>query len=527
MAQIAYKNQYPKRLTFSASDSCTDNQKTGYTFAGWNAAANDSGADWAAGGGYAANASAELYAKSTNTIVPYRWKVAIYGETQGLDFSRYTNEFEVVKYISINNGSEFDEQVSDYLTADVICVGGDDTFSASTAQSIEQAVYQDGKILLINFFSDELFSESLPAVKAGTALFGSAIHAEPRTDPIAASILEGLPDQWPSSVDYMTRRSVTAKAGSTVVTHFADDNTPALVVWRYGTGVVVYQPIELMSVFYGDQTDQIAYQALKWALAQLNRGQVCFSSGECTVYEGTKKKIRVQRIGGSDGMISVQYKTVNIKALAWQDYTPKNGQVTWTNGDAASKIIKIPITADYTSEGNEKFKVVLYGPGGGATLAAPSKAVITIAANTKGGPVAKDAVAVRMTKLTAALDDESLTWFMSEQAPWAKQSSITVDGVDAAISSTGSSNPSWLQTDLEGSGKLEFDWMLKATGKDACLVYVNGKVRRTLTPGHDWEHETLTLGDGEHIVRWVFVGDSRLTPGAAYLDQMKWTPERE
>jgi hypothetical protein len=463
--------------------------------------------------------------KSTNTVVPYRWKVAIYGETQGLDFNGHTNEFQVVKNIGINNGSAFDEQVSDYLTADVICVGGDDTFSASTAQSIEQAVYHDGKILLINFYSDEWFSESLPAVKAGTALFGSAIHAEPRTDPIVARILEGLPDQWPSIEPGYTRRSVTAKAGATVVTHFADDNTPALVVWRYGTGVVVYQPIELMSVFYGGQTDQIAYQALKWALAQLNRGQVCFSSADFTVYEGTKAKVRVKRIGGSEGVVSVQYKTANKTGLAWQDYTPKKGQVTWTNGDAATKTIRIPITADDSSEGKEKFKVVLCGPGGGATLAAPSSASITIAASTKGGPVAKDAVAVRMTKLTAALDDESLTWFMSEQAPWAKQSDVTVDRVDVAISCTDSSSPSWLQTDLEGSGTLEFDWMLKATGKATCLVYVNGKVRRTLTPGHDWDHETLSLGDGEHLVRWVFVGDSSLTPGAAYLDQVKWTPE--
>jgi uncharacterized repeat protein (TIGR02543 family) len=39
--------------------------KTGYTFAGWNTAANSSGTDYAAGGGYTANASVTLYAKWT------------------------------------------------------------------------------------------------------------------------------------------------------------------------------------------------------------------------------------------------------------------------------------------------------------------------------------------------------------------------------------------------------------------------------------------------------------------------------
>jgi uncharacterized repeat protein (TIGR02543 family) len=44
--------------------------KTGYTFAGWNTAANGSGTDYAAGGSYTANAPVTLYAKWNATTYP-------------------------------------------------------------------------------------------------------------------------------------------------------------------------------------------------------------------------------------------------------------------------------------------------------------------------------------------------------------------------------------------------------------------------------------------------------------------------
>ncbi len=50
---------------------------------------------------------------------------------------------------------------------------------------------------------------------------------------------------------------------------------------------------------------------------------------------------------------------------------------------------------------------------------------------------------------------------------------------------------------------------------------------RTRIPGHDWAHEALPIDEGSHTIRWVFVGDTGLVPGAAYLDQVTWTPGGE
>jgi hypothetical protein len=56
---------------------------------------------------------------------------------------------------------------------------------------------------------------------------------------------------------------------------------------------------------------------------------------------------------------------------------------------------------------------------------------------------------------------------------------------------------------------------------------VDGNVMRARNPENGWAHENLTIDGGVHTIRWVFVGDTGLEPGAAYLDQVKWTPGGE
>jgi hypothetical protein len=74
---------------------------------------------------------------------------------------------------------------------------------------------------------------------------------------------------------------------------------------------------------------------------------------------------------------------------------------------------------------------------------------------------------------------------------------------------------------------LKFSWRLTGTGRDTCLVLVDGVVRCTLGAGFDWAPQALKLGAGEHTVRWVFVSDIGVAGGAAYLDQVRWMPEHE
>src|SRR5204863_4061600 len=89
--------------------------------------------------------------------------------------------------------------------------------------------------------------------------------------------------------------------------------------------------------------------------------------------------ITVQRVNGSVGTATVDYTTVSGTATAGADFTPKSGTLTFADGET-TKTINVPIVQDTVFEGfsGETFNFVLSNPTGGATLGAPSTAIVTI-----------------------------------------------------------------------------------------------------------------------------------------------------
>jgi hypothetical protein len=78
--------------------------------------------------------------------------------------------------------------------------------------------------------------------------------------------------------------------------------------------------------------------------------------------------ITVERSGGEDGAVSVQYATSDGTATAGQDYTPASGTLSWAAGDGLSKSFTIPLVSDTVVEGVETVHLTLSTPTGGATL---------------------------------------------------------------------------------------------------------------------------------------------------------------
>ena len=95
--------------------------------------------------------------------------------------------------------------------------------------------------------------------------------------------------------------------------------------------------------------------------------------------EGTIVNIRVARSGGSDGVVSVDYATVDGTALGGSDYTPANGTLTWPDGLSGNLTISIAITDDGKAESTESFALTLSNVSV-ATLGANSSAVVNIVA---------------------------------------------------------------------------------------------------------------------------------------------------
>ena len=122
-------------------------------------------------------------------------------------------------------------------------------------------------------------------------------------------------------------------------------------------------------------------------------GTFQFSAATYSVDEGAGKlDIAIQRVGGSSGVATVDWRTNGVTATFDQDY----GSFGWTTLTFAdgetSKTESISIVDDSLVEGDETFNVSLANATGGATLGSPTTAVVTIKDNdttgTSGGTTA-------------------------------------------------------------------------------------------------------------------------------------------
>jgi glucose/arabinose dehydrogenase len=111
----------------------------------------------------------------------------------------------------------------------------------------------------------------------------------------------------------------------------------------------------------------------------IEAGSLEFAAGEFSVQEGAGTAVmRVNRFGGSEGAVAVDYATADGTAAAGVDYAATAGTLHWNDGDAAPKTFQVPIVGDAVSEGAESFTVALSDPTGGAFLGTPQTAQVTI-----------------------------------------------------------------------------------------------------------------------------------------------------
>jgi len=110
----------------------------------------------------------------------------------------------------------------------------------------------------------------------------------------------------------------------------------------------------------------------------VNAGTLGLETSVYAVREGMASiNVAVVRSSGSDGTVSIQYKTNDGTAIAGQDYTTSNGTIVFNSGETR-KTVSIPILNNTIREAPETFSFVIENPSGGATLLAPRTATITI-----------------------------------------------------------------------------------------------------------------------------------------------------
>ncbi len=111
------------------------------------------------------------------------------------------------------------------------------------------------------------------------------------------------------------------------------------------------------------------------------RGGFRFSRTTFAVGEGAGHvTVTVQRVGGSDGAVSIGYSTSNGTARTPGDYAARTGRLRFGDGQT-SRSFTVPIVNDTRHEPVERFTVRLTDPRGGAALSTPTGAEVSIAAS--------------------------------------------------------------------------------------------------------------------------------------------------
>lgn len=113
-------------------------------------------------------------------------------------------------------------------------------------------------------------------------------------------------------------------------------------------------------------------------LADPNEGALQFSAASFSVDENAGVgTVTVERIGGADGEVTVNFATSNGTAQAGSDFAATTGTLTFADKEVL-KTFTVPLIDNNVLEGKESLTLTLSAPGGGAELAPRTTTTLTI-----------------------------------------------------------------------------------------------------------------------------------------------------
>ncbi|MEO1393970.1 MAG: DUF4347 domain-containing protein [Cyanobacteria bacterium J06634_5] len=211
-------------------------------------------------------------------------------------------------------------------------------------------------------------------------------------------------------------------------------------------------------------------------------GFIGLQTSTLSVDEGAGSiNIVVERTGGSDGEVTVDYRTVEgsgSSATAGVDYTSRTGSLTFADGQT-QRSVTIAITNDTLAEESESFGFAIDNVQGGATLLAPRTAQITIEDNdaltyrgnqyvlTRGAKTWEQAQAEaeslggNLVSINAAAEE---TWlkqtFGSTEGFWIGLNDTAVEGQFEWASGEALTYTNWAPGEPNnGQGNQDYGWM--------------------------------------------------------------------
>lgn len=216
--------------------------------------------------------------------------------------------------------------------------------------------------------------------------------------------------------------------------------------------------------------------------------------------------LQVSRVGGAQGLVRVDYATLNGDAVAGTDYIATTGTLTWTDGDATQKTVQVPFVTAPSLTRNKAFSVRLSNQTGGATIIS-AQSTVTIQSTDAFPP----------SPMTGWTDITTSTSY------WAQDTSQVYAGAQSMRSGViGHLNHSGLRYNgVFNAGNIEFVFKVSSeTNYDFLKFYVDGVETGSWSGEVAWTKVQYPVSAGSHELTWIYNKDVSVVSGydAAWID---------
>jgi hypothetical protein len=282
------------------------------------------------------------------------YNVALYGSSSGFNPALHPGVANVVKSVPGATGADLDANVNQFTdpSVDVIILGGEATFSPSTAAKIEAAV-AGGKILIVTYPCNRMFGASLPASNGGTTAGGQFLEVSNPTSVVSQAVFAQLPTKFNLQGTAPDKEQAVANAGTITVLNF-DTGMPALLFGKYGKGYVIeWTTVPSPSYLNGAQADIVLHRMIMGLLPAPTATPTIVATPQITVIPQTTAAGPVQTpvSTGGTGEVMVYSSPTGASILIDGNYlgtTP--GKVS--DIPAGNHILRLTMSGYYDYEGS-------------------------------------------------------------------------------------------------------------------------------------------------------------------------------
>jgi choice-of-anchor B domain-containing protein len=242
-------------------------------------------------------------------------------------------------------------------------------------------------------------------------------------------------------------------------------------------------------------------------------GSLSFTASSFGVVEGNNLAVTVQRSGGTNGAVSVDYSIVPGTADG-SDASGTSGTLNWPAGDGTDKTITLAALADGdATEGLERMLIRLYSPRGGATLTPAHTASVYISeGNTAEIEFDRATIDIAERGFAKAV----VVFQRNENANGPSSVDYSVTGGDATANadyqgaSTGTINwaagdadPKWIEFDIvdDGAGEADEFFELSLANASGANIGTNNTVRVNILDGAGANQAPVASAGGSQTVQ--------------------------